>query len=224
LQGEDWQAGLLLNPFGRGASTESGNLLLRPWSERNKSFSLYGGSLEAFPFSRNLFFGHVAYRVQCTNEVQGEVARMRMQFTEHQPNLGEVRITGDFIERVTLEGGPYVVVLNKPGAMAKVPVGRYGSAKVWLRKGDAQAYLDERMQAAGKGITVGEKAPALLTAGGPLTNSVTVARRGENLSMDYQLVGAGGVYQMANQDRSHPPEFTVYQGDKKVASGKFAFG
>ena len=27
-----------------------------------------------------------------------------------------------------------------------------------------------------------------------------------------------------NQDRSHPPEFTVYQGHQKVASGKFEFG
>ena len=35
---------------------------------------------------------------------------------------------------------------------------------------------------------------------------------------------AGGAYQLVNQDRSHPPEFTVYQGDQKVASGKFEFG
>jgi hypothetical protein len=29
---------------------------------------------------------------------------------------------------------------------------------------------------------------------------------------------------MVKQDRSHPPEFTIYQGDKKIASGKFEFG
>ena len=66
--------------------------------------------------------------------------------------------------------------------------------------------------------------PAVLTAGGPLTNSVSVSRRGRYLALNYQLVGAGGPYQLVNQDRSHPPEFTVYQGDKKVASGKFEFG
>jgi hypothetical protein len=43
--------------------------------------------------------------------------------------------------------------------------------------------------------------------------------------MAYQLVGAGGeAYQLANQDRSHPPEFAVFKGDKKIASGKFEFG
>ena len=57
LQGEEWQVGLLGTPSIGRASSESGNLLLRPWSERNKPFSLYSGSLEAFPFSRKLFVG-----------------------------------------------------------------------------------------------------------------------------------------------------------------------
>ena len=73
-------------------------------------------------------------------------------------------------------------------------------------------------------ITVNDTKPAVLTAGGPLTNSVSVIRQGRKLSLNYQLVGAGGAYQLVNQDRSHPPEFTVYQGDQKVASGKFEFG
>ena len=73
-------------------------------------------------------------------------------------------------------------------------------------------------------ITVNEKQLAVLTVGGPLTNSVSVSRGGKYLSMNYQLVGAGGAYQVVNQDRAHPPEFTVYQGDQKVASGKFEFG
>ncbi len=73
-------------------------------------------------------------------------------------------------------------------------------------------------------ITVDEKKPAVLTAGGPLTNSVAVSRRGKYLALNYQLLGAGGPYQFVNQDRSHPPEFAVYHGDKKVASGKFEFG
>ena len=46
------------------------------------------------------------------------------------------------MQRVTLEGGPYLVVLDKPEATVKVPVGRYRPAKVCLKKGDAEAYLD----------------------------------------------------------------------------------
>ena len=118
-----------------------------------------------------------------------------------------------------------MVVIDKPEAVVKVPLGSYRSSKVCLRKGDAEAYLDRRTQfsAAGR-ITVNNTKPAVLTAGGPLTNSVTVSRQGRKLSLNYQLVGAGGAYQLVNQDRLHAPEFTVYQGDKKVASGKFEFG
>jgi hypothetical protein len=135
-----------------------------------------------------------------------------------------LKITGDSVKRVTLEGGPYMVVIDKPEALVKVPVGSYGPSKVCLKKGDTEAYLDGRTQSSAGRITVTDSKPAVLTAGGPLTNSVSIGRRGKNLSLNYQLVGAGGAYQLVNQDRLHPPEFTIYQGDKKVASGKFEFG
>jgi hypothetical protein len=224
LQGEEWQVGLLGNAFEPRPSLESGNLLLRPWTERNKSFSLNSGSLEAFPFSQKLFFGNRAYQLQCTNEAQGGAVKVRVQFTEQQPSLGELKIMGGFVQRVTLEGGPYMVVIDKPEAVVRVPVGSYGPSKVCLRKGDAEAYLDGRTQSSPGRISINDRRPAVLMAGGPLTNSVSVNRQGRNLSLNYQLVGVGGAYQMVNQDRSHPPEFTVYQGDKKVASGKFEFG
>jgi len=224
LQGEEWQLGLVWNPLDQRASLEGGSLLLRPWGERNKPFSLFSGTLETVPFSRKLFVGGRAYQLRCTNDVPGDLARLQMQFTEEQPKLGELKITGSLVQRVTLEDGPYLVVLDQPGSTARLPVGRYGSSKVLLRKGGVEAYLGIAMQGGGGRITISEKAPAVLTAGGPLTNSVAIARQGRKLSLNYQLVGAGGAYQMVNQDRSHPPEFTVYQGDKKVASGKFEFG
>ena len=70
-----------------------------------------------------------------------------------------------------------------------------------------------------------DKAPVVLNVGGPLTNSVTASRHGQDLRLDYRLVGAGGQsYQLANQDRSKPPEFAIYKGEKKIASGAFEFG
>jgi hypothetical protein len=224
LQGQDWQVGLLGTPEEQRSSLESGHLLLRPWSERSKPFSVNSGSLEAFPFSRKLFFGNRAYQLQCTNEIQGGAVKARLQFTEQKPSLGELKITGQFVQRATLAGRDYLVVLDQPAATVKVPVGRYREAKVYLHKAGADAYLDGRFQAGARQITVNEKQPALLTVGGPLTNSVSLNRRGKNLALNYQLVGAGGSYQLMNQDRSHPPEFTIYLGDKKVKSGKFEFG
>jgi hypothetical protein len=224
LQGEEWQVGLMGNPFEQQGSLESGNLLLRRWSERNRPFACYTGRLEAVPFSQKLFVGDHAYQLHCTNEVQGGVGKVRMEFAEQEPKLGELKVTGQFMERVTLGGGPYLVVLDKPEATVKVPVGRYTSASVLLKKGGVEARLDGPWQAAAGKITVAEKAPAVLNVGGPLTNSVSISRGGRNLNLGYQLVGAGGSYQMVNQDRAHPPEFTVYQGDKKVGAGKFEFG
>jgi hypothetical protein len=225
LQGAEWQVGLLGTPAAdRRVSVEGGNLLLRPWAERNKPFNLHSGTLTALPFSWKVFFGNRAYQLQCTNEVLGDSVKVRMRFTEQEPKLGELKITGDSVQRVTLEGGPYLVVLDKPEALVKVPVGRYRGARVSLKRGDIEAHLDELTQAARGAIIVSENKPAVLTAGGPLTNSVSLNRHGKNLVLNYQLVGAGGAYQLANQDRSHPPEFTIYQGDKKVASGKFEFG
>ncbi len=67
--------------------------------------------------------------------------------------------------------------------------------------------------------------PVVLSVGGPLTNSVTATRHGPDLRLDYRLVGAGGkIYQLANQNRSQPPEFAIYKGGRKIASGKFEFG
>ena len=101
------------------------------------------------------------------------------------------------MQRVTLEGGPYLVVLDKPGATVKVPVGRYGASKVLFEEGRTRRRIwTGATQAGGGRITVSEKAPAVLTAGGPLTNSVSISRQGRNLSLNYQLVGAGGAYQM----------------------------
>jgi hypothetical protein len=72
---------------------------------------------------------------------------------------------------------------------------------------------------------VTDKSPATLTVGGPLTNTVMVNRRGQELRLDYELVGAGGqAYQLPNRDPLKPPAFTVYKGTKKIASGTFEYG
>ena len=222
LQSVECQMGVVEQSFSHSGLVPDGYLLLRRWAARNEPFSTDSGSFVAFPFPRKLFYQNQACRLDCTNEPPGNQARLKLQFTGEQPALGELKINGHFIQRAILQGGPYVVVLDQPETVVKVPVGKYNRPEVWLKQGDTVAYRpvqpDQR-------ITVDGNKPGLLTAGGPLTNSVSISRHGKSLRFNYQLLGAGGeVYQLARVDRSKPPEFAVYKGDRKIASGKFAYG
>ncbi len=224
LQGVEWQIGLVVHPFEQQASFEGGSLLLRPWSEHNQPFSTYSGSLETFPFSQKVFVGNHAYQLRCTAEPSGNVPRVRVQFTEQTPALGDLKITGVSLQRVTLEGGDYTVVMDRPDAVVKVPVGSYKRFNACLKKGETEAHLNRPEGMANQRLVISEQKPLVLPVGGPLTNSVSVSRQGRKLSLNYQLAGAGGTYELGKVDREHPPEFAIYQGDRKIASGKFEFG
>ena len=225
LQGTEWQVGLVENPFDRSTAGAGRQLLLRPWTERSQSFSTYDGAARAVPFSRKVFLNQQAYDFDLVPASQGDAATYRLTLTEQFPALGELQVAGQFIQRLLLEGGPYLVILDQPPATVRIPVGSYGEPKVQLKKGDTLAYLQERYSPAGKRLTVGDKQPAVLKVGGPLTNSVTVTRRGASLYLVYQLKGADDrLYTLNTPAREHPPEFVVSQGGKKIGSGKFEFG
>lgn len=225
LQGEEWQAGIVENSVGGFNASDGGYLLLRPWEKRAQPFNLLGGSLDAFTFPRKIFVKEQAYQVSRTSERQGENVRFKVRFEEEKPALGELKLSGAFLQRVVLEGGPYLVVLDQPRSVVKVPVGTYAPAKVWLKQGATEAYNEVRFPSSASRIAITTNKPANLALGGPLTNSVSVSRHGKSLNLAYQLVGVGGAsYQLANQDRSKPPEFTVHHAGKKVGSGNFEFG
>jgi hypothetical protein len=224
LQGRDWQVGIVQNGFDRSGSLENGRLLLRPWERRNESFSAYNDSPATVPFSRKIFIDGHAYQLDLAARPPDGEARPALQFTEQSVPLGELKITGKFIQRLVLPGGSHLVVLDQPAASVKVPTGSYNQCDILLEQNGAKAF-NNSSQSPGRRISVDDKTPAVLNAGGPLTNSVIASRHGQDLRLDYRLVGAGGeTYQLANQNRSRPPEFAIYKGDKKIASGKFEFG
>jgi hypothetical protein len=225
LRGQNWQVGVIPNLSGQSFSFESGQLLLRPWQNRDKAFNAYNNSLDAFSYARKIFAGGHAYQLDCQAAAQDGEARLALQFTEQSVALGEVKITGKYIERLTLPGGTYLVVLDQPGQTTKVPTGSYNQPNVLLQQGGVEAFHTSSQAPAGKRISVDGNMPVTLDVGGPLTNAVGVSRHGQDLRLDYRLLGAGGAnYQLANQDSSHPPEFAIYKADKKIASGKFEFG
>lgn len=227
LQGREWQLGLV-----QGASRdEARHLVLRPWVLRKQPLQLDNGSLDGFNFRSNLFLNQQAYRLELAAESgPGNKLRYRVRIQEETAKLGTLRLDGRFIDRLVLTQGStqdgFVVVLDTPGPVVKVPVGKYDLPQIWLRAGDAQAY---RETANGFGaqpkLEVSAASEASLVAGGPLTNLVSVARSGAALMLSYRLVGVDGQgYQLANVDRSKPPGFVVSQGGKEVFSGKFEFG
>jgi hypothetical protein len=225
LQGQDWQVGII--PIVRN-ETDPGkgcHLLLRPWDKRQLPLNAKAGSFDTFPFKEKIFFGVRAYRLDLPPRGQNGEIKPALQFTEQSVALGELKITGKYIQRLTLPGGPYLVILDQPADMVKIPVGSYNQPSVLLEQGAAKAHCTVSPWQSPRQFSVNDKTPAVLNAGGPLTNSVTATRRGRNLALDYRLLGAGGAeYQLANQDRSRPPEFAIYKGDQKVASGTFAYG
>jgi hypothetical protein len=223
LGGSDWQVGIVANPIQyRERDSASAYLLLRPWPARSNAFNISDGSLDAFALPKNLFVGGEAFRLQLTHTTPGADGRPDLQFIRQEPALGELEIAGEFIQRILLAGGPFTAVIDRPAGKVRIPVGDYDQLKVWLKHGDTEAC---RNRGPNRRITISERQAAMLAAGGPLTNLVTAARHGRSLNLGYRLIGAGGdEYVLMQQDRSQPPEFVVYRGDRKLVSGKFAYG
>ncbi len=243
LGGRDYHVGKVdASPVQVGNNNE-GSLLLRPWGERELPWDLMNGHLDAFAFSPNLFFGGKAYRVDCSLVQYDNNSKYRISFREKEVELGDLKLSGQFIERAVLTASrdsagsnrkkapempaAFTVVLDRPESVVKVPVGEYQKWQVTLKSGGTTAYNDPLYSSSQPIVTVAPNTakPVVLVAGGPLTNSVWVETRGRNLTLNYRVLGAGShTYQLASLDRSRPPRFNVYQNGKRIHSGKFEFG
>lgn len=239
-RGQEWQVAVVDNLFGKIGSAETGSLIIRPWTEGGKAGDLPDVSLYSLPFTREVFFGHQTFHLECSLAQQDNHLKYRLNLTQRALPLGELRITGQYIHRLVLSpaasggapvpGVPVTVILESPGPVERVPVGAYQYG-LSLKQGGVEARPS--MNSLGsyarnsEPLVVGANRAATLTAGGPLTNSVTLARRGRSLAMSYQLLGAKGwAYQL--QTARKEPEFTIYRpgksADKELASGRFQFG
>jgi hypothetical protein len=235
LPGREWHVGLIENPNHLG-STVQAYLLLRPWNDREKPFSLEDGLETGFEFGTHLFLNGQAYRLTC-DYLPGNTPQYKLELSEVQPELAEVALTGKYIERVVLNQHqskvPFTVVLDRPDSKVRIPVGTYNKYWVVLKEKDTEAFCRGWIRVNPltgdlfnvNPFTNNAGKTDVLNMGGPLTNSVTVVKRGRTLSLDYQLLGAGGGYRLAGPvDRTKPPQFTIYQGGKTIASGYFAYG
>ena len=226
FQGRDYQFALVDNLSGKLGSPEAGYLVLRPWTARTQPLSVQDGSLDGFPFTRNLFFAGQTYRLDSTLLQRDGALCYQVTLNPQASELGDLKLTGKHLHRVLLtrDGGPQLtVVLDAPRPLERVPRAVY-HYDLTLRAGDVEAHPVKNWgPGANPSLSIAGTNAALLAAGGPLTNTVAVNRNGRNLALNYRLIGLGGqAYELAGARTE--PEWSVHRADKQLAAGKFQFG
>jgi hypothetical protein len=133
---------------------------------------------------------------------------------------GELRLEGQHIERLVLRRQDgHTGQISRPDETIRLPVGEYRLQDVRLKDGFNYSSRDN---ATYDWVTVTEDKPATFKVGAPLKQTVTIERQGPVLALNYKLTGVGGETYAGT--RSKRPSFTVFKGDKEVASGRFEFG
>jgi hypothetical protein len=132
------------------------------------------------------------------------------------PSMGELKLEGKYIERLVLKqmNGP-IKNIDHPEETTKLPTGKYLLQEVRLIDG----YSCRKNQ----WVIIANDKPVVLKYGAPLKQTVKIKRQGSVLILNYELLGGGGE-KYTGSNRSKPPTFTIYKGDKEIASDKFQFG
>jgi hypothetical protein len=221
IAGQEWQVAALDHLSGLQNPSAGQFLLLRPWAARTNQMSLYDTTSGIVPFPRRLFWLGQAFQLERQFDTSGAIPVCRLELTPQQPPLAELNLSGDFLYYAVLrDTNGYTAILGQPWGKLRLPQGNYAVNAVWLKKGPTEAFKLTYDPMVLKTATTTN-----LTLGGPLTNCVVLDRTGRNLQMNYQLRGADGrYYRLAEQDRTRPPEFTVFYGGKKALAVKFEFG
>lgn len=134
--------------------------------------------------------------------------------------LGELKLQGKYIDRLVLRRKDgRTERFDQPAETIKLPVGEYRLLESHLKGG----YTCRSSRTPYNWITVAEDKPAVFKVGAPLKQTVKTQRQGRILVLNYELLGGGGET-YTSSDRSKPPTFTIYKGDKEITSDKFEFG
>jgi hypothetical protein len=135
--------------------------------------------------------------------------------------LGVLELEGKHVEQLVLRRRDgHTEGFTRPDETIQLPAGEYQLQEARL-KGD---YTCRSMGiSGGSWVTVAVDKAAVFKVGAPLVPTLKLQRRGRILVMSYELHGAGGEAYTGG-DRSKPPTFAVYKGQKKIASDKFEFG
>jgi hypothetical protein len=135
-----------------------------------------------------------------------------------EPGMGQLKLEGSNIELLVLNSiqGKKTQTFSKPQETITLPVGIYYVQQITLTNGFYCNTRNER-------ITITQAKPAVLKVGGPLKQTIEVKRQGTRLNLGYKLTGIGGDNYI-DPNRTVIPGFTVYKGEKIIASGNFMYG
>jgi hypothetical protein len=135
---------------------------------------------------------------------------------------GVLAVEGVNIRRLLLSGDRQVV-LDRPGSQVTVPAGEYSKVTAFVAA-DKDPYARYRAELRRLRVPAGD-APVVLRAGGPLSNTVTVARSGPMLRLRYEVKGAEGrKYESLQNVGERNPMYVVRCSGEEVARGNFEYG
>jgi len=66
--------------------------------------------------------------------------------------------------------------------------------------------------------------PNVLRTADSVRPSVQIAQKGRLLILTYRTVGSNGELPASTDPRPQSPMFTIYKGQRRIASGQFAYG
>ncbi len=135
---------------------------------------------------------------------------------------GTLRLAGGHLRRLVLHHNHQVAILSDPPVELTLPAGHWQVADVQAGPGGkGSLYVPEQMHEFKTNIPVGGVGE--LNLGGKLTNSVTVERRGTDLSINYQLVDSDD-HAWRPIRREGTPQAEIWKGEKLLAQGNFEYG
>ena len=151
---------------------------------------------------------------------------LQLRLKESKKPMGKLNIEGEHIARLVFESGSSTVLLHYPQQNVSIPVGDYHCSGVYLYCKNVGLFNPQRIFGIKKeNISITEDGSTTIKAGGPLKNIVEIKRSGTTLNLNYKLIGIDNKsYTNLNGRRDKPPTFTIYKGDKEIASDKFEYG
>ncbi len=143
---------------------------------------------------------------------------------EQMPRVGTLRIEGEGIERLVLQGdtGPRMVYhYRKPNLV--LPAGSYRLEEIVLQ-GDYSSW-GLQIPTPARVLKIAPGGLVTLKLGAPLRQIVKIERWGRSLVLSHQLLGQGSEsYTVTQRQAAKPPAFVIHRGERQVASGDFVPG